>query len=219
MFNFRVKILDCIFTITFPFMVIITGLLLVDNNYAILQGGFAALIHELGHIFAMILRSCKPKEIQFRAFDINIIDEKESVRTYRDDIFILLAGPMFNILFSGLFYFIYSISGNKTFLFSVSENIFLAVFNMLPIESLDGGQILNSILSIKFKVKTVYLLTTAVSFIVILPIFALGFYILLRSKYNFSLLLLSCYLMSILVLKHSKVDIYRLKFSINKKEK
>jgi stage IV sporulation protein FB len=43
-----------------------------------------------------------------------------------------------------------------------------------------------------------------VSFFVILPIAILGFFILLRSRYNFSLLIVSGYLMLMLLLKKGR---------------
>ena len=201
-FNIEFYIFGCTFTVSFPFLTIITVLLLVDENGTMLYGVLAALIHELGHIFAMIIKKSKPQKISFRAFDINIVDNNRIKRSYSDDIFILAAGPLSNIVFCVVLYFTYKLTGFMWLIRPMYENIFIAVFNILPIDTLDGGQILFNLLSRKLNIKTAVKFTLLVSFMVLLPVSALGFYILIVSKYNFSLLFLSCYLMAILLLKN-----------------
>lgn len=196
------EFLGCTFTVSFPFLTIITLLLLVDNDGMIVYGVVAALIHELGHISAMMIKKCRPQRINFRAFDINIIDKNRAKRHYNDDVFILAAGPLANIIFCALLCCIFKATGHIWLLKPIYENLFIAAFNILPIESLDGGQIFFNLLSRKLSIKTAENFTVLASFMVLLPVAVLGFYILIVSKYNFSLLLLSCYLMGILLLKH-----------------
>lgn len=201
-FELQFNFLGCAFSISFPFFAIITLLLLVDNNGTILWGISAALVHELGHIFAMVIKKCPPKKISLRAFDINIVDRTRGARSYNDDLLILMAGPLSNLVFVLVLYFVYRFGNCDWLIVPIFENIFIAIFNILPIESLDGGQIFFNLLCRKLKVKTATNFTVLMSFLVLLPIAVLGFYILLVSKYNFFLLLLSCYLMGILLLKH-----------------
>lgn len=201
-FNIEFYIFGCTFTVSFPFLTIITVLLLVDENGTMIYGVLAALIHELGHIFAMIIKKSKPKKISFRAFDINIVDNNRIKRSYSDDIFILIAGPLSNIVFCIVLYFTYKLTGFLWLIRPMYENIFIAIFNILPIDTLDGGQILFNLLSRRLSIKTAIKFTLLISFMVLLPVSALGFYILIISKYNFSLLFLSCYLMAILLLKN-----------------
>lgn len=201
-FELQFNFLGCTFSVSFPFLTIITLLLLVDNHGTILWGISAALVHELGHIFVMVIKKCPPKKISLRAFDVNIIDRTRVSRSYNDDLLILIAGPFANLLFSVVLYLIYKFGNCDWLIVPICENIFIAIFNILPIESLDGGQIFFNLLSRKLNVKTAMKFTVLTSFLVLLPVAVLGFYILLVSKYNFFLLLLSCYLMGILLLKH-----------------
>lgn len=203
-FDIEFDLFGCTFTVSFPFLTIITLLLLVDNNGTMIYGVIAALIHELGHIFAMIISGCKPQKISFRAFDINIVDTDRIKRSYNDDIFILSAGPISNIIFCIVLYIVYRLTGYMWIIKPIYENIFIAIFNILPIESLDGGQIVFNLLCRKLNIKTAANFTVLISFMVLLPVAILGFYILIVSKYNFSLLLLSCYLMGILLIKHKE---------------
>lgn len=203
-FDVQFNFLGCTFTISFPFLTILTLLLLIDNNGTIVYGVLAALIHELGHISAMMIKKCRPQKISFRAFDINIIDKTRVKRNYNDDLFILISGPMFNLIFCLLLYIIHKFCGCDWLIRPIYENIFIAVFNILPIESLDGGQIFFNLLCRRLSVKTAANFTVLISFMVLLPVAVFGFYILIVSRYNFLLLLLSCYLMGILLLKHKE---------------
>ena len=197
-FNFG----GCKITVSFPFLTIITLLLLIDDSGFFIYGFFAAIIHECGHILAMLIKNCKPREIIFRAFDINIIDKSRIKRNYNDDLFILIAGPLFNIIFSLVLFFVYKIYGFNSLIKPIFLNIFIGIFNILPIESLDGGQIFFNLLCRKLSIKTSENFIILASFMILMPIAVLGFYILIKSRYNFSLLLLSCYLMGILLLNH-----------------
>ena len=204
-FDVEFYLFDCTFTVSFPFLAIFTLLLFTDNNGTILYGIVAAAIHEFGHIVAMIIKKCTPKKISLRAFDINIVDNERVRRSYNDDIFILMAGPLANIFFCLVFYIIYKFTGCVWLIKLIYEDAFIGVFNILPIESLDGGQILFNLLCRKLSFKTAINFTFLISFMVLLPVAVLGFYMLIVSKYNFSLLLLSCYLMGILLVKHRTI--------------
>lgn len=201
-FDLNFNFLGCTFTISFPFLTIVTLLFFIDNNGTIILGVFAALVHELGHIFAMIIKKNRPSQIKFRAFDISIIDKNRGKRSYNDDLFIFVAGPVANIIFCVVLYFSYKITGYSWLIKPIFENFFIAIFNILPIESLDGGQIFFNLLCRKLSIKVANKFVVLISFMILLPISAVGFYILIISKYNFSLLLLSCYLMGILLLRH-----------------
>lgn len=87
----------------------------------------------------------------------------------------------------------------------ISENLILGFFNILPIESLDGGQILYIFLSNKMQNDKAIVFLEVISFIILLPLAVIGFYMLLKSKYNFSLLLISCYLISVIIIKKGHI--------------
>jgi len=97
----------------------------------------SALVHELGHLFAMKLSRSKVSDFTVGFFNLNIKYNKYKT-SYKTDIFISSAGPLFNLVFG-----IFAFSHGYTELFYA--NISLAVLNLLPFESLDGGNILRSI--------------------------------------------------------------------------
>ena len=173
-------------------MAFATIMMLLDTDGMVFHAIFATTVHELGHICAMIFKGYKPHEIECRAFDIKIVDVNRSKTSYKNDIFILYAAFLFGL---------YKTLGITEFLKPIYENIFLGIFNLLPIETLDGGQILYSLLCRRLDVKVAMDITCMVSFVFLFPIAVAGFYILMLSKYNFSLLIVSCYLIVVIVVK------------------
>lgn len=192
---------------SFIFVLLLCCAIIVDKNGFLRAGIFAAIIHEFGHLIAMVHRVCVPGEVYFSAFGVSIVDRKRAYRSYNDDVYILIMGPCLNFAVAMLILVFYIAFGGKSLYIAMLENLFIGAFNMLPIEVLDGGQILFSLFCSKMDVKKSAKIVEIVSFVVLLPIAVAGFYILLISKYNFSLLMLSLYLMALLLLKHHKFNI------------
>ena len=201
-FEIKFKCRNCLIIISFPFWALITALLLLGDSLTMCWGLLAAFIHECGHIFAMFLKKSKPTQICFRAFSVDIIDSNRLQRDSNSDLFILLAGPLTNLNTAMMLLTLHSLF-NFCFLKAFAlANLFLATFNLLPIEPLDGGQILLILLLRKLKLRVAEKIALALSFLTLFPLAAVGFFVLLHSKYNFSLLFLSCYLMAVLLLKN-----------------
>lgn len=203
-FDVETSVCGCKVRFSYIFMAIATIMMIIDSGGMVFHAIFATIIHELGHICAMILKGYKPYEIECRAFDIKIVDAKRARTSYKDDIFILSMGACFNFLYAVVLFVMYKTFRLDILLNPIWENIFLGLFNLLPIESLDGGQILYSVLCRKLGVKAAIDITCMVSFVFLFPIAVVGFYMLLVSKYNFSLLIISCYLIALIVLKRCK---------------
>lgn len=182
-------------------MAFATIMMMLDTDGMVFHAIFATTIHELGHICAMIFKGYKPHEIECRAFDIRIVDVNRFKTSYKNDIFILFMGAVFNFLYAAFLFSLYKTFGMTECLKPVYENVFLGIFNLLPIETLDGGQILYSLLCRRLDVKVAMDITCMVSFVFLFPIAVAGFYILMLSKYNFSLLVISCYLIVVIVVK------------------
>ncbi len=101
----------------------------------------SALAHEMGHLFAMKISGSKVSNFTFGFFNFNIKYNKYKT-SYKTDIFISFSGPFFNIAFGVL-----SLLLGYTELFYA--NMSLAFLNLLPIDSLDGGNILRSFRQMK----------------------------------------------------------------------
>ena len=94
----------------------------------------AVLIHETGHILALRLTGGKVVGAALSPFGITV--KAAYPVSYKKTLFIDLSGPLFGILAYLLF---------RGSAFSY-YNLFLSLFNLLPVSSLDGGKAAASLL-------------------------------------------------------------------------
>lgn len=199
MIKFKIK--DTKVSVDFWFATVIALIGVCDSCGYIWLGVLAAVVHELGHILAMIFKGSYPTEIQFSMFNIKIIDKRKKVRNYHEDMFILAGGPCFNLVVAIISYFFWSQTQNEYILFFLLANIILGVFNLLPISALDGGEILYSFLAYRFGDAKANRIVALCSLLVLVPIATLGFIVLFESRYNFSALFLSIYIILLVLFK------------------
>ena len=103
-----------------------------------------ALIHELAHMYTGLLLHLKPRTIEIEPFGVGIIFESLR-KNEKDKIIIALAGPVINFILAFAFLFI----NTKQQSIIINANLYLGIFNLMPIYPLDGGRILKSILKMK----------------------------------------------------------------------
>ncbi|MCL1858360.1 MAG: site-2 protease family protein [Oscillospiraceae bacterium] len=165
-------------------------------------------IHETGHIIFIKLNRLNIISVEILPFGINIITKKTRLTSYKTDIIINLSGPCANIICSAVILIIIKINGyNSVLFFAFLTNILYAIINLFPVKNLDGGRALEIILKIIFTENFSYVIFSVISaiFLGILSVFAL--FVLMITRYNFTLILLCCYLF------------YTIHFSTRQKEK
>lgn len=196
--TFQIK--NCKITVSFLFVAMLALFLFEDKSGIAVPAFLAAMLHEGGHAAMMRLYGTTLSQVRFTPFGIDMVKAGNTDRSYRRDAAISFAGPVVNIAvalictafhFEGLTYFI-------------SANWVFAVFNLLPIEPLDGGQALYSLLCIKWNTDQAARVVSVVSFAVLTPLAVLGFVTLFHSPGNYSLLLVCAYLMALLILKKGR---------------
>lgn len=137
---------------------------------------FAATIHEVGHIVAAKLLGVGLKSLSFDPLGARITTTGNLV-SYKDEALLALAGPLFN-LFSLAFSIPLSLIAGGTVgyyltIFSYASAC-LALLNLLPIETFDGGRIfqcfIHSYKALRFC-----------SFFCLFAIFCASLYLLLRA--------------------------------------
>lgn len=190
--------------ISFLFVAATACTVLLDGTGYLLSTLMASFLHECGHLLMMALLGGVPQTIIFGVFNIDIIDGHREQRGYWQDILILLAGPFANILCFAAFVIGYECVPHTWLSLAASTHLVIGLFNLLPEESLDGGQILYALLCRRITPQRARKIVQMVSFLVLLPVAGVGFFLLLQSRYNFSLLLVSCYLMGLLLLKRER---------------
>ncbi len=196
--SFTIK--NCRITIRFLFVAMLAMLLLGDKSGVAEVGILAATLHETGHLVVMYAFGVEPSQIKFTPFGIDIIKSCCVNRSYKRDVLISLAGPCANIA-AALIFYLFNHSAVHPFILA---NLVLAVFNLLPIEPLDGGQALYSILCTRLSVDQAAKMVSVTSFVVLTPLAILGFLVLFRSPGNFYLFVVCVYLISLLLFKNGR---------------
>jgi len=161
------------------------------------------IIHETGHLTAMCILGFPPERIKLSLFEISISDNCRYCRRFFDNFLIILCGPLVNFICFTLLYLLYLLHYDVLFPFA-AVNLSVGLFNMLPVMSLDGGQLLYLILSRRLSEKSAEKVVNIITFIFIFPLAALGFLLLFKSKYNFSLLFVCVYLIFSLIFKKNR---------------
>ncbi len=134
----------------------------------------AAVIHELGHIFAMVY-ICKMKFAMPRGSLDGFRIYAKGNMSYKQEMIIIIAGPLANLISSVFFFAISSFYG-EFFLEFATVNILTMASNLMPIEKYDGYKFLSCILSLLLKsyhTSQFFLDTLSFSFSAILCFFSL----------------------------------------------
>ena len=136
------------------------------------------LIHELAHMFTGLFLKLKPKTLEIQPFGIGIVFESFE-NTEKNKIIIAIAGPLINII--------------------------IAIFNLLPISPLDGGQILNRILRIIFGNKEAYTITNSLNTIIMSVITAISSILILYLK-NISIVIILIFMWYLVFKENQKYN-------------
>lgn len=192
-----INLCHCRIDFRFSFFALLAfcGLTAGGGNGAFLL--FAVSLHELAHLFFMYRFGALPKRIACSALGFQILLPSAQRLSYGQNAIISLAGPVSNLL---AFLLLFLCGWKEPALFQLT----LGVVHLLPIEPLDGGLALHSLLCVYMETGRARKWTLFISLVFLFPLAVLGFLLLLRTRYNFSLLALSLYLMLYLVLKRQE---------------
>ncbi len=164
-----------------------------DGNF-ILLCLLASLLHEAGHALAMLIVHDHPRRVTMGIFGICIERDVGYYLGYRKAAFVSLAGPLVNVFCFTVFWRLRQPT-------AAVIHAGLALFNLLPITSLDGGEALYALLCFSMSEERARRILRTVSLLAIFPIAVVGFYLLLSESRNFTLLLMSGYLLLLLFFK------------------
>lgn len=110
-----------------------------ESDYAV-YGLYACLLHETGHLVAMSILRHPVKKLIFYGAGIKIVQPSMSTRLgWRDELLILSAGCSVNFVLCA----VSVILNNEVF---AAVNLLIGIFNLLPLNFLDGGKIILLIL-------------------------------------------------------------------------
>ncbi len=153
-----------------------------------------ALVHEAGHLIAILLGNAKIAFFRLGITGAHIALE-DSLLSYKKEIWIYLSGGMANFIYAVVCFVWMRIEYHNGLLFLFFVNSFYCVFNLLPIGGLDGGEALKAYLSMKSDPIQSFDICRTVSLVGVICLFFASCGLLLWSKCNLSLLLICLSLM------------------------
>lgn len=185
--------------VSFFFCAVFTVMLAFDRTGLILPTFFAVLAHETGHIFAMWLLDCEPKQIRLIPASIQVVSSFSN--RYRNDIIVALFGPLLNFVLFATLIFNYFAFKNQLVLYYALLNLIVGVFNSLPVLGLDGGTILYSVLAKRGDNARAELTVKLITIVTAIVIMAAAIYFTIKGRFNLSFYIISIYLFIISLIK------------------
>jgi stage IV sporulation protein FB len=136
------------------------------------------IIHELGHVAAAWSYGWRIRSIELLPIGgVAKTDEWGTVPA-KEEIIVALAGPFHHIwmvLFSLLAYHAGWWSESWT-LYFIQGNLFIALFNLVPIYPLDGGRVLQALLSYVLPYRSCIIITYWISIVFSIGLIGWGFF-------------------------------------------
>ncbi len=135
-----------------PFLLGVLLLFLLDHQgfYFLVFAGI--LVHEAGHLVAILLLRCRVERLELRLSGLNL-DYTEGQLSYGRDAIIALAGPGANILAAGLLVLCSRVRSTEEIYLAIGVQVLLAGFNLLPALPMDGGRALQALVSWRWGVE------------------------------------------------------------------
>lgn len=171
----------------------------IDRSGTMRACVLAAAVHELAHLTAMRALCWSACEIRLTALGIRLIRREQTPYPYRAECIVLLAGPAANLLMAAVLAGI-GRQWSAVHPFMMAQ-LTLGLFNLLPVEPLDGGQTVNAMLRQMLPLKRADRVADLLTMAVLLPLASTMILQLLRQRMNFSLLAATVYLIIFFVMK------------------
>ena len=173
---------------------IITLLLLVDTTGQMPCIMLAVITHEFGHLLAMSLFKNFPRAIRLLPFAVDIEMNNSITMSPIQEVILHSAGILSNLLNICIFINIYRVYQSEYFIILSAANAGIAIFNMLPIQSLDGLNIFFSFLQcLKISSDKAEKITSIVSVGVTVIMSFFGLWLTIK-YYNLTMLLFCIYI-------------------------
>lgn len=162
------------------------------------------ILHEFSHILVANIFKCKFNKFNVGILGANVeIVDIEELHTNKQ-LILYMAGPVFNFCMAVIFGLLYLFFKNDFIKISITSNLCLGIFNMLPAYPLDGSKVCEILLSKKFLYKKSKRITETLSFIIAGALFLTFNIVLLLHKVNITLFLAAIFIMYTTFLEKEK---------------
>lgn len=177
--------------ISFFSVLLFSSLIITKSHYALIPIG-VAIVHELGHVVCAKLRRVRLESLDIGIFGARI-NLDPAIYSYSDEIAVCIGGPLINLISADLVAIaarLFDIHSEGVYFF-IFASLSLAIINLLPIKSFDGGRILFCILAKKRSLPLSEKIINISSFISLFILWSLSLYLLLRTSASLSLFIFS----------------------------
>lgn len=152
-------------------------------------------VHELVHYLTAVYFGFTGFDIEFLPVGTVLVINELDEASIKEDLIISMSGPLSNIIFAGVFYYLYTRYNIETLYILYMGNISIGLFNLLPAFPLDGGRILRDILNFKVNFKRANTITVYIGFAIgVILMFHYITYFFLSSG-NFSIGIIALFIM------------------------
>jgi stage IV sporulation protein FB len=183
------------------FFVVWIFFLFLDRSSYVLYLFISAMIHESAHIAAYLTYGAQMEYICLMPFGISAKLQSLTAISCKKEIYSSLAGICANLITAGVCAMIYQKIPLDGLDFFILCNLSLATINAIPILPLDGGRALYYFLLQKTDPIRAKKICLCLAIILLITLFGLAIFILIKTGYNFSLLMIDCYLLLYLIIK------------------
>ena len=149
-----------------------------------------SIVHEMAHSIVARKLGYTPVSISFGIFG-GMLHLRETFLKPNDALWILIAGPFANLLFASAFYGIAIFFPLSIFYTFASANTLLALFNLLPVYPLDGGNLIETLLTKVFNRVASIRLSQVFSTLFSVLLFIFGIYMVQYNLLNLLICLLA----------------------------
>lgn len=181
---------------TFAFFAVVSCFVLMDRAVFALYLVLPVIIHELGHILALTLCGAGIRSVTFTAVSVDMQKKNIAGLSYKKEILINAAGILANLIVA-IWLYCTAFQSVRT-MFLIAANIAVAIFNLLPIGNLDGGELVRLLGERYGGVEFGHRLSWAASFMALTPLSAVAILLFLRGE-NITLLITCVYLALVII--------------------
>lgn len=191
----RVKLGETTLRINISFAAAVTLTLILDESGMCAAALFCCIVHEMGHVASLLIMGEKPQLIELSFYGIKLKRQSVSELKSFGEIIIYASGPAANFALSALLFVCGKGDGIRT---AAVISLCVGIFNLLPCQPLDGGNILRCFLGRRMGEDRCEKICFCISCATLAPMIAAGVTLLMKSG-NVTLLAVSAYLLAVMV--------------------
>ena len=186
--------------LSFSFWAVVTLMLMLDRSNTAIITLISAVLHETGHLIMMYAFSAPPEKLTLGFFGMRI-DKRESSLSFLKETIVALAGPIVNLIIALVSFVFYKFYCNEQMLKISTINLMLGLFNLIPIEPLDGARAIKNTLSMFLDEQCIDKILNSILWFFLILLYWLSIKVINLSGYNFTLLIFCIYISLCIIFK------------------